>query len=117
MRRYLMNCYKRMKSDISESENSSDSEINVKFSSICEQSVSSDEAENIRDSSTMHPDIWANSGAELPRFPFICKPGINVDLEDPSNPLEYFELFHIPDIAEVIAREINRYAQKFLENT
>jgi hypothetical protein len=51
-----------------------------------------------------------------PRFPFTGKPGINVDLEDPSNPLEYFELFCTPDIAEVIARETNRSAQKFLEN-
>jgi hypothetical protein len=65
----------------------------------------------------MHPDVWANSGAERPRFPFTGKPGINVHLEDPCNPLQYFELFRTPDIAEVIARVTNRYAQKFLENT
>jgi hypothetical protein len=47
------------------------------------------------------------------RFPFTGKPGINVDLEDPSSPLEYCELICMPDIAEVIARETNLYAQKF----
>jgi hypothetical protein len=64
----------------------------------------------------MKPDIWANSGAERPYFPFTGKPGVNVDLEDPINSLEYFELFCMPDIAEVIAREISQYTQTFLEN-
>jgi hypothetical protein len=36
----------------------------------------------------MQPDIWANSGAEWPHFPFTGKPGKNVDLEGLSNPLE-----------------------------
>jgi hypothetical protein len=63
----------------------------------------------------MQPDVWANSGAEQPHFPYTGKPGINVDLEDPSNPLEYFELFCTPNIVEVIVRETNWYAQKFLE--
>jgi hypothetical protein len=82
----------------------------VKISSGGEQS---NEAENVSDNSSMQPDVWAISDAELPRFPFIGKPGINVDLEDPSNPLEYFELFCMSDIAEVIGRETNWYAQKF----
>jgi hypothetical protein len=56
----------------------------VEFSSICEHSVSSDEAENIREDSSMQPEIWANSGAELPRFAFTGKPGINVDVIDPQ---------------------------------
>jgi hypothetical protein len=80
-----------------------------------EQSVSFYEEENVSDNSSMQPDIWENSGAERPRFPFTGKPGINVDLEDPNNPLEYFELFCTPDIAEAIVRETNWYAQKFLE--
>lgn len=50
-------------------------------------------------------------------FPFTGKPGKNVDLENPSNPLEYFEPFCTPGIVEAIARETNGYAQKFLENT
>jgi hypothetical protein len=95
-------------SDISESEYSSDSEINV--------NISSGGVQNVSDISSMQPDVWANLGAERPCSPFTGKPGINVDLEDPSNPLEYFELFCTPDIAEVIARETNQYAQFFLEN-
>jgi hypothetical protein len=63
----------------------------------------------------MQLDVWANSGAEWPCFPFIGKPGINVDLEDHSSP--WNSLVVTPDIAEVISRETNRYAEKFLENT
>jgi hypothetical protein len=65
----------------------------VNISSGGEQSVSSDEAENVSDNSSMQPDVWANLGAERPCFLFTGKPGTNVDLEDPSNPLEYSELF------------------------
>jgi hypothetical protein len=38
-------------------------------------------------------------------LPFTGKPGINVVLEDPNNPLDYFELFCTPELVEVIARE------------
>jgi hypothetical protein len=103
--------------DISESEYSCDSEINVKILSCSEQSISSDEEENVSDNSNMQHGIWAELGAEQPHFPFTGKPGINVDLEDPSNPLVYFELCCTPEIAEVIAGETNQYANKFLENT
>jgi hypothetical protein len=65
------------------------------------------------DNSSMQHGIWAKSGAERPCFPFTGKPVINVDLEDLSNPLEYFELFCTPEIAEVIARETNQYARTF----
>jgi hypothetical protein len=49
---------------ISESEYSNNSEINVKISSGGEQSVRSDEAENVSDNTTMQPDVWENSGAD-----------------------------------------------------
>jgi hypothetical protein len=45
------------------------------------------------------------------------KPGINVDLEDSSNPLEYFGLFCTPGIAEVIGSETNQHPKQLLENT
>jgi hypothetical protein len=48
-------------SGISESEYSSDSEINVKISLDGEQSVSSDETENISDNSSMQPDVWTTT--------------------------------------------------------
>jgi hypothetical protein len=51
-------------SDVSESEYNSDSEINVNISLGGEQSVSSDEAENISDSSSMQHGIWTKSDAE-----------------------------------------------------
>jgi hypothetical protein len=47
------------------------------------------------------------SDAVLSHFPFTCQPGINVDLEDSSKLLEYFELFYTPEISEVKARETN----------
>jgi hypothetical protein len=100
-------------SDIAESKYSSDSEINVKISSCSEQSVSSNEEENVGDNSSMQHGIWAKSGAEQPHFPFTGKPGINVDLEDPSNTLKYFELFCAPEIMEAIARKTNWYAKNF----
>jgi hypothetical protein len=110
MSRGYMNCYRRVNMV-------SGSEINVKILLGGEQSVNSDEAENVIDNSSTQPDVWANSDAERPHFPFTGNPSINVDIEDPSNLLEYFELFCMPDIEEVIARETNRYSQKFVENT
>jgi hypothetical protein len=68
----------------------------VKISSCGEQNISSDEEEIVNDNSSMQQGIWAMSGAERPCFPFTGKPGINFDLEDPSKPLEYFELFCTP---------------------
>jgi hypothetical protein len=49
---------------------SSDSEINVNILSGGEQSVSSDEAENVSDNSSMQHGIWAKSCAEQLCFPF-----------------------------------------------
>jgi hypothetical protein len=88
----------------------------VKILSLGEQRVSSDEEENVSDNSSMQHDIWAKSGAERPCFIFTGKSGLHIDLEDPSNLLEYFELTCTPEIWEVIARETNQYAQQFLEN-
>jgi hypothetical protein len=85
--------------------------VMVNISSCGEQSVSCD------DNSNVQHGICAKSGAEQPRFSFSGKPGINVDLEDPSNSMGDFGLCCRPEIAGVAARETNLYAQKFLENT
>jgi hypothetical protein len=53
----------------------------------------------------MQHAVWVKLGAELPSFPFTGTSDMNVDLEDPTNPLEYFELLHTPEIVDVIARE------------
>jgi hypothetical protein len=100
-------------SDISESKYSSDSEINVKIISCDVQSVISDEKENVSDNSSTQHGIWAEIGAEQPHLIFTGKLGINVDLEDHSKLVEYFELFCTPEIAEVIAGESNQHAQIF----
>jgi hypothetical protein len=65
----------------------------------------------------MQHGIWVKPGAERPCFPFTGEPGINVDLENCGNPMKYFELFCILEIAKVKVRESNRFAQKCLENT
>jgi hypothetical protein len=65
----------------------------VKILSCGEQNVSSDEEENVSDNGTMQHGVWAKSGAELPHFPFTGKHGINVDLEDPSNPWNVLSCF------------------------
>jgi hypothetical protein len=71
----------------------------VKILSCGEQSVSSDVEENVNDNSSLQQSVLVKSGAERLCLPFTSNPGINVDLEDPSNPLEYFDLFCTPEIA------------------
>jgi hypothetical protein len=62
--------------------------------------VSFDEEENVSDNSIMQHGICAKSGAEQPRFIFTGKSSLNIDLEDPSNSLEYSELFCTPEVME-----------------
>jgi hypothetical protein len=50
----------------------------------------------------MKHGICSRSGAERPRVSFTGRTGLNVDLEDTSNPMEHFKLFYTPDIAELI---------------
>jgi hypothetical protein len=77
------------------------------MSSCGEQIITSDEEENVSDNNSMQHGVWAKSGSEQPLFPFTDKPAINVDLEDPSNTVEYFEVFCTLEIAELIARKTN----------
>jgi hypothetical protein len=56
--------------------------------------VSSDEEENVSGNSNTQHGIWTKSGARQPHFPFTGKPNINVDLEDPSEPLEQSEFLY-----------------------
>jgi hypothetical protein len=62
----------------------------VKILPCGEQSVSSDEEENVSGNSSMQHGIWAKSGAEQPCFPFTDMTDIYVDLGDPSNPWNIF---------------------------
>jgi hypothetical protein len=65
----------------------------------------------------MQHGTWTKVGTEWPRFPFRGKPGLKVHLEDPNELLDCFELLITPELAKLINRETNRYAQQFLENT
>jgi hypothetical protein len=106
--------YNREPIDILESEFSDDSDTDVDMSSGSEQRESSDNEYNANDNSDMQHNTWTRSDAERPHFPFSGKPGISVDLEVRNNPLEYFELFITPEIAELISREASWYAHQFL---
>jgi hypothetical protein len=55
----------------------------VKNLSYDEQSVRSDDEENVNDNSSMQHGIWAKPASER-RFPFAGKPGINVDYKRPQ---------------------------------
>jgi hypothetical protein len=70
----------------------------------------------LTDDSDKRHETGTNLGAEQPNFPFSGKLGLNIDSEDPNSPLEYSELFITSELAELISRETNKYAQKFLEN-
>jgi hypothetical protein len=66
-------------SDISESDVSDDSDMNVDMLSGSEEREKSDDEDNVNDSSDMQHDTCTRVGAERPRFPFSGKTGINVD--------------------------------------
>jgi hypothetical protein len=74
-------------------ENYSENSVNILSSSCGKGCVSfyKKKKENVSDNSSRQHGIRAQSDAERPRFPFTGKPGINLDLEDHSNPLEYPE--------------------------
>jgi hypothetical protein len=60
--------------------------VNVKLSLGGEQGVSSDEAENVSDNSSMQSDVWANLGAECPHFSFTS-------IEDQKTPVTTWNIF------------------------
>ena len=50
-----------------------------------------------------------------PRFPFIGKPGLKIDI-DSIDPLDYFRLFFDESVFMFIADETNKYAERYLSN-
>jgi hypothetical protein len=73
--------YNHEPSDISESEFSDDSDMNVNMLSHSEQQATSD-GDSANDNRDMQHDTWTRIDIERPCFPFSGKPGINVDLQD-----------------------------------
>ena len=55
------------------------------------------------------------AGTDLAHFTFIGKPGLKVKSQNSENSLECFTLFIITEMAELIRRENNQYAQQFPE--
>ena len=93
-----------------DSSQSYDSDISLQKISRAISSESEDE-EDFSDEeieTDMQYRTWTNAGTERPRFPFIGKPGLNVEIKNSKNPLEFFELFITSDITELISRETNR---------
>ena len=97
--------------------NSEDSEFSDDSESYANDIASDSEDQSSDDviDTDIHHGTWTNVGTERPRFPFIGKPGLNVKIENSENPLEFFELFIIPKISELICKETNRYAEQFLK--
>jgi hypothetical protein len=89
----------------------------VKFLSGSKHSDSSGDKDSVNDDSNMQHETWTKVGVEQPLFPFSDIPSLNVDLEDPNNLLDYFELFITPELPKLISRETNRYVEQFLEST
>ena len=54
-------------------------------------------------------------GTERPCFSFTGKPDLNVEIQDAENLLQFFKLFIMLEITELISRETNQYVQQFLE--
>jgi hypothetical protein len=94
--------------DISKSECSSESDMNVDILSSSEQSVNSDDV-NV---SGIQSGTWMKLGT----FPFTGKSDLNVYTENTNNPLEYFWVV-TSEIVKLISRDINWYVYQFLENT
>ncbi|PVU89517.1 hypothetical protein BB559_005077 [Furculomyces boomerangus] len=55
---------------------------------------------------------WGINPDKIPKFGFTGNPGINVKIEDPTNPLEFFEQLLTDKIIEnIVIQTICRYKQ------
>jgi hypothetical protein len=76
------------------------SDMVVKFLSGSKQSDSSDDKDNVNYDSDIQHGTWTKVGTEWPHFPFSGKPGLNIDIEDPNNLLDYFEFLITPELVK-----------------
>jgi hypothetical protein len=60
----------------------------------------------------MQHGIWKKVRAAQPHTPFGSKLCLNVDLEDPNNPLEYSKLLITYDLAKLTGRDRYYYTQQ-----
>ncbi|PVZ97566.1 hypothetical protein BB558_006470 [Smittium angustum] len=60
---------------------------------------------------------WGINPDKISKFRFTGNPGINVKIEDPTNPLEFFEQFLTDKIIENIVIKTNRRYKQISVNT
>ena len=58
---------------------------------------------------------WSLNGRRRIRLPFTINSGIKVEIKNPLDPLEVFEIFFNDDLINTIVTETNRYSSQFLE--
>jgi hypothetical protein len=63
----------------------------------------------------MQLGTWTKLGTGQPHYPTNGRPGLNGDVKDPNNPIEYSELFIAPVLPQLTSRETNWCAQQFSE--
>ncbi|XP_070205909.1 piggyBac transposable element-derived protein 4-like [Littorina saxatilis] len=66
---------------------------------------------DIDESSDEEEDIWCQNLRGFPRIPtFTGVPGLHIDMDDDSRPIDFYRLFMDDDILRHIMEETNRYA-------
>ena len=58
---------------------------------------------------------WSLNGRRRIRLPFTINSGIKVEIKNPLDPLEVFEIFFNDDLINTIVTETNCYSSQFLE--
>ncbi|XP_064643576.1 piggyBac transposable element-derived protein 4-like [Lineus longissimus] len=59
---------------------------------------------------------WSPHGQARARFPFTSNPGLKVNIDDPEDPLEFFELFFNDELIDLIVTQTNLFAQQFMND-
>ena len=59
---------------------------------------------------------WSEQGNMRQRFPFTGVPGITIDVVNPADELEYFQLFFDETLVKMIVDQTNLYAAQYMED-
>lgn len=62
------------------------------------------------------PFVWTRQKLPFPIFPFTGNAGIQVNINDKEDPLEYFELFVTDELVDLIVKQTNLYAKQYLDS-
>ena len=69
------------------------------------------------DAEVQNDEQWSLNGRRRIRFPFMGNSGIKVEIKNPLDPLEFFEIFFNDELINIIVTETNRYISQFLEES